>query len=176
MDVAIKTAQNIWMSAEELKKELDKEASMLHNVRHAAIVTFYGAGTMPDGRPFLVSELMDQGSLWHVLRNTTLDWPIKIRFAAEIASGMAQVHALDRIHRDLKSQNVLVKLVAGKLRCKIADFGTATLLETAASTPEFSSAAKRAHTTGVGTPCGWRLKSWPRSHTIGAQTCTRTAL
>ncbi|EGD77061.1 TKL protein kinase [Salpingoeca rosetta] len=48
-------------------------------------------------------------------------WELKRRLAHDIASGMAFIHSLDQMHRDLKSGNVLV---SSKLRAKISDFGT----------------------------------------------------
>jgi serine/threonine-protein kinase CTR1 len=108
---------------------------------------------MPDGNPFLVSELMDQGSLWTVLRRVALDWSTRIQFACDIASGMVQVHELGRVHRDLKSPNVLVKQINGKMLCKVADFGTATLLDKAMlSSTAVDVVPPRNQTYGVGTP------------------------
>ena len=46
---------------------------------------------------------------------------MKNRFALDIAQGMAHVHGLNRMHRDLKSGNCLV---SSTLRIKVADFGT----------------------------------------------------
>ena len=48
-------------------------------------------------------------------------WELKLRLMADIAEGMAFVHSLGHIHRDLKSGNVLV---SSALRAKIADFGS----------------------------------------------------
>ncbi|EGD81228.1 TKL protein kinase [Salpingoeca rosetta] len=48
-------------------------------------------------------------------------WDLKVRLAHDVASGMAFIHSLDQMHRDLKSGNVLV---SSKLRAKISDFGT----------------------------------------------------
>ncbi|EGD73477.1 TKL protein kinase [Salpingoeca rosetta] len=56
-------------------------------------------------------------------------WALKKRLAADIASGMAFIHSLGKLHRDLKSGNVLV---SANLRAKITDFGTAMLLAAAA--------------------------------------------
>ena len=55
------------------------------------------------------------------------DWQTKQRFASEIASGMALVHSLGRMHRDLKSGNILATIAQGQVRLKVADFGTATI-------------------------------------------------
>ena len=129
MEVAIKTVQGSWMSEAELQKELDHEASVLQAVRHANIVQFCGAGRLWNGTPFLVTELMEVGSLTGVLQAGPLAWATKVRFSLETARGMALVHSLGRIHRDLKSGNILVTRGVGHtMHCKVADFGTATLV------------------------------------------------
>ncbi|EGD74623.1 TKL protein kinase [Salpingoeca rosetta] len=48
-------------------------------------------------------------------------WDLKQRLAGDIACGMAFIHSLYQVHRDLKSGNVLV---SSALRGKITDFGS----------------------------------------------------
>ena len=129
ISVAVKTIKGTWLSSKEIERELDNEASMLRAVRHANVVSFFGAGSLEDGTPFLVTELMELGTLARVLKKSSvhLDWVTKKRFAREIALGMKLVHSLGRMHRDLKSSNILVTAVSGTMRVKVADFGTATL-------------------------------------------------
>jgi serine/threonine protein kinase len=138
MDVAVKNLHEAYVSLDEFRQELDKEATMLQAVRHAHIVQFHGFGTTASGCPFIVTELMEMGSLQDVLaKNANLPWPQKYLFAYEIASGMALVHSLDRLHRDLKSANVLVsQRPDGVPHAKISDFGTATLLGAVRNQPE----------------------------------------
>ena len=88
-------------------------------VRHPNIVQFYGAGITYEGVPFLVTELMELGSLRDVLAAQTLDWPTRFRFARETALGIGLVHSLNRLHRDLKSANILVSAVSGVMRLKV---------------------------------------------------------
>ncbi len=171
MDVAIKTMTGAYMNEEDLQRELDNEASALQTVRHAHIVQFFGAGTLQEGTPFIVTELMELGSLTGVLRrDTTLDWVTKRRFAYEIATAMELVHSLGRMHRDMKSGNVLVWAVEQRgslvMHVKVADFGTATLIDKAfgsvwtdASQPTsinmittLRTATVTARTKGIGTP------------------------
>ena len=75
---------------------------------------------------------------------------------------MALVHSLRRMHRDLKSGNILATTVQGNVHLKVADFGTAALAgQIRAANDERSSTAAVhfppglqtvAHTKGVGTP------------------------
>ena len=167
IDVAIKMVKGTQISSsEEMEKELDHEASMLQSVRHANVVQFYGMGTMSDGTPFMVIELMELGTLTEILHNggIDLDWETKTRFALETAQGMALVHSLGRMHRDLKSGNILVTASGpgGMMRVKVADFGTATLagIATNLSTTDIVNVDELRETTinrtmrtkGIGTP------------------------
>ena len=87
--------------------------------------SFFGAGTFEDGAPFLVTEFLERGSLFHVLQNSPdIVWRQKLQFAHDTALGMQHLHSLGSIHRDLKSGNLLV---TKGFRIKVADFGTARL-------------------------------------------------
>ncbi|EGD79461.1 serine/threonine protein kinase [Salpingoeca rosetta] len=48
-------------------------------------------------------------------------WDLKLQLLRDVANGMAFIHSLDQMHRDLKSGNVLV---SSRLRAKITDFGS----------------------------------------------------
>ena len=130
MTVAVKTFKGAWMNSAEMEMEMDREASVLRTIRHAHIVQFFGMGTLENGTPFIVTELMELGTLTDVLhdRNVLLNWVTKTRFAREIAQGMAFVHSMGRMHRDLKSGNILVTASSSIMHLKIGDFGTATLV------------------------------------------------
>ena len=81
----------------------------MKSVRHPNIVLFYGAGTMDDGTPFLVIELLDRGTLRGILEKTQdIEWRQKVVFAKDTALEMQHLHSLGCIHRDLKSANLLV--------------------------------------------------------------------
>eukprot|EP00054_Salpingoeca_dolichothecata_P027828 m.206110 g.206110 ORF g.206110 m.206110 type:complete len:210 (-) comp26057_c0_seq6:739-1368(-) len=105
---------------------------MRTTVRHPNIVLFHGAGTNPDGAPFLVTEFCSQGSLGHILRDRhygRLHWNTRLEALIHAARGMCFLHSLTppRVHRDIKSNNLLV---SENFVVKIADFGTARLLKT----------------------------------------------
>eukprot|EP00043_Microstomoeca_roanoka_P020583 m.251672 g.251672 ORF g.251672 m.251672 type:complete len:1032 (-) comp17185_c1_seq4:400-3495(-) len=54
------------------------------------------------------------------VENSPTVWGLKLQLAQDIAYGMAFIHRLGQVHRDLKSGNVLV---TSHLRAKITDFG-----------------------------------------------------
>ena len=83
--------------------EFRREVDFLRTCRHPCIVLFFGAGTAADDSPFLVSELCARGSLSLMLWNSPeIALAQKCSFMHDIARGMAHIHSMGRIHRDLK--------------------------------------------------------------------------
>ncbi|EGD79945.1 TKL protein kinase [Salpingoeca rosetta] len=140
--VAVKVMQQgVMMFDENTVQEFEKEVEFLQKTRHPNVVRFFGAGTDPSGSPFLVLEFVAMGSLKDLLRKDMEEVLSELRLLRDVASGMAFIHSLDQVHRDLKSGNVLV---SGRLRAKISDFGsirqcfTGTATTTAATAPGVS--------------------------------------
>ena len=105
--------------------EFEREILFVQTVRHPNIVMFIGAGLMDDGSRFFVTEFMHRGSLRDVLetnKQTGIELITQIEFAIDAAKGMDFLHGLTpaRIHRDLKSQNLLVSRT---WTVKVSDFG-----------------------------------------------------
>ena len=106
-------------------EDFETEIMFMRTVRHKNIVLFIGAGkSQPGDVPFLVMEYMERGSLKSVLYDLLIDinYERKISFAMDSARGMHFLHTLEppRIHRDLKSDNLLV---SRDWIVKVADFG-----------------------------------------------------
>ena len=109
-----------------------RECATLMAIRHTHLLIFFGAGTMSGNRPFMVTEFMALGSLKTVLADSDreLHWVVRIRIAAQVAGGVAHLHSLKIVHRDLKSDNVLPN---EQVDAKVADFGTSKLATTSRS-------------------------------------------
>ena len=106
-------------------EDFETEIMFMRTVRHKNIVLFIGAGkSQPGDAPFLVMEYMERGSLRNVLYDLSIDidYDRKLSFAMDSARGMHFLHTLEppRIHRDLKSDNLLV---SKDWIVKVADFG-----------------------------------------------------
>ncbi|XP_062518847.1 dual specificity protein kinase shkA-like [Corticium candelabrum] len=106
-------------------EDFETEIMFMRTVRHKNIVLFIGAGkSQPGDVPFLVMEYMERGSLKNVLYDLSIDidYERKLSFAMDSARGMHFLHTLEppRIHRDLKSDNLLV---SKDWIVKVADFG-----------------------------------------------------
>ncbi|MEU3642590.1 serine/threonine-protein kinase [Lentzea sp. NPDC034063] len=90
--------------------------------QHPHIVTVLDTGTLPDGRPCIVMEFYERGSLHDRLRAMG-PLPVQDVVAAGIAvaDALAFAHGQSILHRDVKPQNVLVLPTSYVL----ADFGIA---------------------------------------------------
>eukprot|EP00040_Diaphanoeca_grandis_P036759 m.235996 g.235996 ORF g.235996 m.235996 type:complete len:872 (-) comp33674_c0_seq3:336-2951(-) len=106
----------------------EREVAAMQSLHHPNLVTFYGFGTTSAGKPFLVSELMNQTLRERLRANKTkldVDWNEARRWCADIVAGMLFLHTRTppMVHRDLKSDNCLL---GENDIVKIADFGTVT--------------------------------------------------
>ena len=130
MLVAVKKLRQHSLSDPVSIRDFQRESELMRTVRHPNVVLFIGAGTTPSAEMFLVLEFLKRGSLSSQLRDLSvpLDYGERLRFAQDAAKGMAFLHGLSppRIHRDLKSSNLLV---SDKWVVKVADFGTSRLIE-----------------------------------------------
>ncbi|XP_065186388.1 uncharacterized protein LOC135817183 [Sycon ciliatum] len=107
-----------------------REAEVLRTLRHPNIVMFFGAGRdTRSGCPFLVMEYLRRGSLYDVIHDESkvIEHIDRLRFSLDAARGIKYLHSTSppRIHRDIKSANMLV---SDKWVVKVADMETTRFL------------------------------------------------
>jgi serine/threonine-protein kinase len=124
--VAIKFLSERLLSDREIVRRFLREAQSAAKLRHPNIVTVYSVGE-EQGRPYFVMELVEGHTLLEVIQShKRLPLPQSLDFAAQICEALAHIHARGYVHRDIKSQNVMVDDTG---RCTILDFGILKVVE-----------------------------------------------
>lgn len=110
---------------EETQKTFLKEVKVMRCLDHPHVLRFIGV-LYKDKRLNLITEFIEGGTLKDFIRDTDpFPWDQRVSFARSIASGMAYLHSMSIIHRDLNSHNCLVKLDNTVV---VADFGLSRLV------------------------------------------------
>lgn len=110
---------------EETQKTFLTEVKVMRCLDHPNVLKFIGV-LYKDKRLNLLTEFIECGTLKDFLRSSDpCLWQQKICFAKGISSGMAYLHSMSIIHRDLNSHNCLLKLDGTIV---VADFGLSRLI------------------------------------------------
>ena len=98
-----------------------EEARAIAQLSHANIVQVYDLLSHDDG-DWIVMELVEGLTLREILRQRRPEVDEVLRYALDIAKGLAAAHGRSLVHRDLKTENVMI---TSEGRAKILDFGLA---------------------------------------------------
>ena len=125
-DVAIKVLSvDDPARAERFVREIEITVSL--GRQHPNIVTVLAIGTTASGRPAIVMDYFERGSLHDQLRDRgPLAVDEAVAACVVVADALSFAHAHGVLHRDVKPQNVLVLPTSWVL----ADFGIARLIDT----------------------------------------------
>jgi eukaryotic-like serine/threonine-protein kinase len=107
-----------------LKEQFEREAIAGAHITHPNVAIATDFGELDDGSYFLVLEYVKGQTLAELLESGPLPADRAVGIAKQIAAALQACHELDVIHRDVKSQNVM--LIAGSEDlAKLIDFGFA---------------------------------------------------
>jgi len=122
-DVAIKVLPEDVASDAERLRRFEKEARAAGALNHPNVLAVYDVGAH-DGRPYLVTELLEGETLRERMAASSLSVEKTVEYAVQIARGLAAAHDKGILHRDLKPENLFVTRDG---LVKILDFGLSKL-------------------------------------------------
>ena len=103
------------------RERLRREARAVASLNHPAIVQVHDIVETEEG-DWIVMELVQGRSLQDIIDEGTVEVGKAVSLGREIAEGLAEAHAKGIVHRDLKTENVMV---TANWHAKILDFGLA---------------------------------------------------
>ena len=119
--VAIKTLVHSFGAAPQQKQFL-REAQIVGQLSHPAIVSLFDVGVEETGIAYLVMEHIEGRTLQQVLSESPVPWPRACSWAADLASALGRAHQCGIIHGDVKPANIMV---TDEGHVKLSDFGIA---------------------------------------------------
>jgi eukaryotic-like serine/threonine-protein kinase len=171
--VAVKElVQDSALSDEDARRQRDRtlrEAGAVAQLGHPNIVVVHDV-VEQDGRPYIVMELIDGGSLAdRIATHGPVDAHEAARIGVALLGALCAAHRAGVLHRDIKPANVLVESATG--RVVLTDFGIAqvagatTLTETGSfvGSPEYTAPERMS-----GAATGPEADLW----SLGALLCT----
>jgi tRNA A-37 threonylcarbamoyl transferase component Bud32 len=148
--VALKIAQGPDAIRDDVEARFTREIEASSRVEHPHVAAVFDGGKLPTGEPYLVSQLLRGQSLHDRLGAGPIAWKEACAITAQIADGLAAIHAAGFVHRDLTPSNIqLSESSTGGVHVFVFDLGIAAPIDRN-SVP--SSAFKTTIGAAVGTP------------------------
>jgi serine/threonine-protein kinase len=121
---AVKVLHGFFASQANVVARFAREAEAASAIRHPGIVEVHDVDRTADGRPYLVTELLD-GEDFGLLLKTRGKVPVAfaVRVARKVCQALSAAHAAGIVHRDLKPENVFLVGKGEKPAVKVLDFG-----------------------------------------------------
>ena len=107
------------------RQRFDEERQQLARLNHPSIAKIMDGGVSPNDSPYLVMEYAAGQPILDYADAKTLDKKARLRAFCEICHAVAHAHSRLILHRDLKSENILVDDTG---QVKLVDLGIARLL------------------------------------------------
>jgi len=116
------------------KRRFLLEAQSAAAITHPAIAQIYDVDEA-DGEMFIAMEFVKGRTVGLLIAEKELDLEGAVEIGLQVAEGLAKAHEANIIHRDIKSDNIMVTRDG---HAKLLDFGLAKLLDSGAEEPEVS--------------------------------------
>jgi hypothetical protein len=125
-EVAVKVDNRVLFTERDRRRFIREVTAAGRLSGHPHVIDVYDAGTLADGRPYLVMELCPAGSLNDALRRRGPMPAAQVRdIGIRLADALAAAHASGVLHRDIKPANILVNRFG---MVGLSDFGLASII------------------------------------------------
>jgi len=132
--VAIKVLAENWSHDLRVRERFLDEGRLLWRLDHERLIRVHAVGELEDGRPYLVMDWAEGGSLRDRLAGGPMPIDEALQLLHQIALAVAVLHAQGIVHRDLTPGNVLFRTPTadrGDRRVVVADLGLAKAIAAA---------------------------------------------
>ncbi|CAK8987928.1 RasGEF domain-containing serine/threonine-protein kinase X (Ras guanine nucleotide exchange factor X) (RasGEF domain-containing protein X) [Durusdinium trenchii] len=125
MTLAVKKQE---IADSDLERYIHKELAILRRCSHEGLVRYIGACKVDNTHIYIATEYCTGGDLRRLLqKDVAISWNLRVDIALGMAEAVTYLHHRQLIHRDIKTENVLLD---SDLKPKLCDFGFARGTET----------------------------------------------
>lgn len=137
--VAIKVLHPSLAADDKIVARFSREARAASRISHPHALNVTDFGEDEDGVVFLVMEFLNGPTLKEVIRSVgPMPLPRVVEIMRQVCGALEAAHAENVVHRDLKSDNIMLLDVGGGDWLKVLDFGIAKIQETDGKDPELT--------------------------------------
>ncbi len=152
--VALKFLKPEFATHPEAVARFVTEARACFKIKNEHVARVLDVDTLPDGRPFMVMELLEGRDLRSILEaHHYLPVELAVDLALQTCEALAAAHARQIVHRDIKPENLFVTQSGEDDHIKVLDFGISKVaLTQQAQQPTRKTRATVLSMMSVGTP------------------------
>ncbi|HWN09582.1 MAG TPA: protein kinase [Pyrinomonadaceae bacterium] len=128
--VAVKVLRPSLAADEKIVARFSREARAASRISHPHALSVTDFGEAEDGVVFLVMEYLDGQTLKEIIREDgPMALPRAVEILRQVGGALDAAHTEGVVHRDLKSDNIMLLSSSGTDYAKVLDFGIAKIKE-----------------------------------------------
>ncbi|MDI3283002.1 serine/threonine-protein kinase [Polyangium sp. 15x6] len=121
---AIKMLHPEYARQPDVLSRFQREAEAAAQIKSPHVIDVYDIDRTADGRPFIISELLDGKEFADLLtQRGKMAVPQAVRIVRQVCKALAAAHAKGVVHRDMKPENVFLIGDLNRPTAKVIDFG-----------------------------------------------------